>query len=494
MCNLGDKCNREICFFAHSTTELRTPEPMPLATGDTPAGQAAASAAGIQVTTGGFEGLPESMPQTGNVLVLYNGQVVELASSSYVNPVAEASAPGNVVVGGLPSIHEQQQLHVLMQQQAPQQGQLQAASMGAGSSAAAGGMIGRVVPVAANQQQQVLQDLSQFDSFTSQSSLQQPGQQLLRQDLGNFESFTSQGSSLQQLQLGQQSFTSNRQGDVSNLRGDLSGFDSFSTQSSRGGLAGIQQLQQHSAGQMLLRQDLSTFESFTSQGSRSGGPGLGALQQLQQLQQQSVAGPLSLRQDLPTFESFTSQGSRGGLSGVQGEQPMLMRQDYDSFTSQCSTSSQVLGAGFKSLPVSPLMDRAAGLQVQPSGASFSGVQSSGGSFSVQRSGGSLSGIAGVQPSGSSFTAQLSNRIFRPMQAGVVPQPAVVYQTMGSGAGASSSSAAGQVLQGVQGLSAGVYQVAAPQQQQQQAQQMTNADLQQQLMQLQLQAQESWKLE
>lgn len=528
LCNLGDKCSREICFFAHSHKELRAPEPVPLANADTPAGQAAAAAAGIEISAGSFTGLSDSMPQTGCVPVLYNGQVVELASSSYHNPVAEPMVvPHGLVAGGLPSIHEQQQLQLLNQQHAAQQAQRLAGSRGAGSSTAAGGMVGHVVQLGSGhpnqpldqqqQQQQLLQDFAQFDSFTSQASLQQPGQsmqqQLLRQDLGNFESFTSQGSlqlqqqsftsqssSMPQPQLGQHSFTSTRQGEIANLHGDLTNFDSFSTQSSRGGVAALQQLQQQqNAGQGFLRQDLSNFESFTSQGSRTGGiPSLATLQQLQQQLQQSVAGPLSLRQDLTNFESFTSQGSRGGLTGLQqlqaGDQAALMRQDFDSFTSQCSTSSQVLGAGYKSLPVSPLLDRAQGLQVHQSGASFSGVQGSAGSFTVQRSGGSLSSVPGVQSSGSSFTAQVSNRGLRPVQGGAaVPPQGPVYQGLGAGASARAASSSGAGVQGLTGVSAvpgALYQIAAPQQQQQ----VQDAELQQQVMQLQLQAQELWRLE
>lgn len=413
---------------------------MPLATSDRPAGQAIAGTV-VDLSAGSFTGVPDSITQAGGLPVLYNGQVVELSSSSYVNPMVDMSASNTVIVGGLPAIHEQQQLQLLQQQQqSPAQQSV-------------GGVVTRALPMGAaqltgltqqqQQQQQLLQELSQFESFTSQSSLQHPGlsvqQQLLQQELGNFESFTSQSSSLPQ--LGQASFTSTRQ----DLRSDLANFDSFSTQSSRGGqLAALQQMQ-HQQG-ALLRQDLSAFESFTSQGSRGGLP---ALQQIQQA----------------------------------NDQAMLLRQDYDSFTSQCSTSSQVLGAGYTPLPV------AQGLQVQSAGASFTGVQGSGGSFT---------GLPGVQASGGSFSSQVNARLLRPVQAPGPQQGAGVLVQGGGMVGATSAGAAtagvgGQLLSGVTQLGSNPgpsYQVTvAPQQQQQ-----TGATWQQQVMQLQLQAQELLKLE
>ncbi|WIA29520.1 hypothetical protein OEZ86_012020 [Tetradesmus obliquus] len=53
LCNLGGKCDRDICFFAHSEKDLRTAEPAaPPPSGSQAAGSSAQAAAALQAAGG----------------------------------------------------------------------------------------------------------------------------------------------------------------------------------------------------------------------------------------------------------------------------------------------------------------------------------------------------------------------------------------------------------------------------------------------------------
>ncbi|WIA28347.1 hypothetical protein OEZ86_010895 [Tetradesmus obliquus] len=80
LCNLGEKCNREICFFAHSHKDLRTPEPE--------AGDAAAAAAGVggvALSGGSFSGATAAPGAAALGLVTNTGEVVQISNGSFTS-------------------------------------------------------------------------------------------------------------------------------------------------------------------------------------------------------------------------------------------------------------------------------------------------------------------------------------------------------------------------------------------------------------------------
>uniref|UniRef100_A0A383VHG2 C3H1-type domain-containing protein n=1 Tax=Tetradesmus obliquus TaxID=3088 RepID=A0A383VHG2_TETOB len=312
LCNLGEKCNREICFFAHSHKDLRTPEPE--------AGDAAAAAAGVggvALSGGSFSGATAAPGAAALGLVTNTGEVVQISNGSFTSGVggellSPAGGGGGLVLlqqveqsAGSGLEQQQQQQQLLLLQLNSQQQQL----MGLDNSAAAAGnvqgvessgpscgILSRVLP----------------GSRGSLRGLEQQQPAVSRQDLCNFESFTSQGSfsgrqaaSLQQqllLQLQQQQ--QQQQQTAAMLRQDLGGFDSFTSQGSFSAAAAA------AAG--------GSFTAAAGGGFTAGNnnTAVAMLQQQQQQQQQAAAAAAALRQELAHFgDSFTSQSSFSAGTG-----------------------------------------------------------------------------------------------------------------------------------------------------------------------------------
>jgi hypothetical protein len=402
LCNLGEKCNREICFFAHSHKDLRTPEPEP-GTDATPA--AAAGVSGVALSGGSFTaGAAPGAAALG--LMTGTGEVVQLSGGSFSSRtgggIASAASgllsPSGGGGGGLmllqqveqsagSGLDQQQQQQLLLMQLNSQQQQhqmslqqqrqqqvmaLDSSTAGAGefqgveASGPSGGFLSRVL------------------TGNGRGSMQQPA--ISRQDLCNFDSFTSQGSfsGRQAASLQQQ-----QQQAAMTLRQDLSGFDSFTSQGSFSAAAGGGSFTAGGAG--------NSFTAATGGGSFTAGSSAAAAM-LQQQQQQAAAA--ALRQELAHFgDSFTNQGSFSAGAG-------------GSFTAGAGNSFSAGNAG------GAFGAGAAGsFTVSGSGGSFT-AGGGPGSFTVNGSGGSFTaggrGLALQQQElanfGDSFTSQGSRSI------------------------------------------------------------------------------------
>ncbi|WIA09434.1 hypothetical protein OEZ85_008839 [Tetradesmus obliquus] len=137
LCNLGGKCDRDICFFAHSEKDLRTAEPAAPPPSGSQAAGSSAQAAALQAAGGVWQSSGSS------ALAAAAMHSAELSSSSYLSPMAHSGGGGGS--GGLMS-------RVF-------------AGRGAAISNASGGM-----EQLQDQALMMRQDLCKFDSFTSQGA------------------------------------------------------------------------------------------------------------------------------------------------------------------------------------------------------------------------------------------------------------------------------------------------------------------------------------